>query len=96
MPKYRITEKAGRFVAGHRNTGAGTVLDIPAVAAEYEITLGTLVPHDLTPPTVEAAAEEPGLQSPGPELPDTDEGTADSTPHEPEAPAAAGKRRRRK
>lgn len=44
MAKYLITEKAGRFVAGHRNTGVGTVLELPPVAAEYELTLGTLRP----------------------------------------------------
>lgn len=42
MAKYLITEKAGRFVAGHRNTGVGTVLELPPLAAEYELTLGTL------------------------------------------------------
>lgn len=44
MAKYLITEKAGRFVAGHRNTGVGTVLELPPLAAEYELTLGTLRP----------------------------------------------------
>lgn len=43
MAKYLITEKAGRFVAGHRNTGVGTVLELLPHAAEYELTLGTLV-----------------------------------------------------
>jgi hypothetical protein len=44
MAKYLITEKAGTFVAGHRNTGVGTVLELPPLAAEYELTLGTLRP----------------------------------------------------
>lgn len=44
MAQYIITEKAGTFVAGHRNTGVGTMLDLPPVAAEYELTLGTLRP----------------------------------------------------
>jgi hypothetical protein len=103
MPKYRITEKAGRFVAGHRNTGVGTVLDIPGVAADYELKLGTLVPHDLVPPAIEATAEDPGLQSPepelpdaGPELPDSDEGLTDSAAPEAEPLAAAVKRKRRR
>lgn len=59
MPKYLITEKAGTFVAGHRNTGVGSTLDLPAVAAEYELTLGTLVPADEAAPAAEQEAPEP-------------------------------------
>ena len=36
MARYLITERAGRFVAGHRNTGVGTALDLPPIAAEHE------------------------------------------------------------
>lgn len=44
MLRYIITEKAGRFVAGHNNPGVGTVLELTDAAAEYELTLGTIVP----------------------------------------------------
>jgi hypothetical protein len=43
MPAYRITEKAGRFVAGRSNTGAGAVLFLTEKEAEYELNLGTIV-----------------------------------------------------
>lgn len=42
MPRYAITEKAGRFVAGQNNTGVGTVLTLTAKQAEHELRLGTL------------------------------------------------------
>jgi hypothetical protein len=64
MARYLITEKAGRFVAGHRNTGVGTLLDLLPLAAEYELRLGTLVPADLPPLQVEVLETEP---APGPE-----------------------------
>ncbi len=40
---FRITEKAGRFVAGRNNTGAGTPLLLSRREAAYEVSLGTLV-----------------------------------------------------
>ncbi len=43
MPRYAITEKAGRFVAAHRNTGVGTILDLTERQAEHELRLGTLI-----------------------------------------------------
>jgi hypothetical protein len=43
MPRYIITERAGRFVAGHTNTGVGTVLELTDRAAAHELRLGTLV-----------------------------------------------------
>lgn len=56
MPRYAITERAGPFVAGHRNTGVGTVLDLTERQAEHELRLGTLVRlHQLH----ESAAVEP-------------------------------------
>lgn len=82
MPKYRITEKAGRFVAGHRNTGVGTELDLLPHAAEYEINLGTLVPADEPEP---ADLAEPQAGSPG-----EPEGAAAA-----ETSAGGGKRKRR-
>jgi hypothetical protein len=55
MPRYAITEKAGRFVAGQTNNGAGTVLELTEKQAEHEVRLGTLVPLDVE--TAEEAAE---------------------------------------
>lgn len=48
MPRYAITSKAGRFVAGHNNTGVGSPLILSEKAAAYELSLGTieLVPTD--------------------------------------------------
>jgi hypothetical protein len=43
MPCYAITERAGPFVAAHRNTGVGTVLELTERQAEHELRLGTLV-----------------------------------------------------
>lgn len=48
MPRYAITEKAGPFVAAHRNTGVGTVLELNEHQAEHELRLGTLMPLDQT------------------------------------------------
>jgi hypothetical protein len=44
MPRYAITERAGPFVAAHRNTGVGNVLELTERQAEHELRLGTLVP----------------------------------------------------
>jgi hypothetical protein len=108
MARYLITEKAGRFVAGHRNTGVGTALELPPFAAAHELRLGTLVPADLAMPAIEAVADEPvadepvapppepQLPDPEPEAQDSEEAVQDSAPEEPEAPAAAGKRKRRR
>lgn len=48
MPRYAITEKAGPFVAAHRNTGVGTILELTECQAEHELRLGTLMPLDRT------------------------------------------------
>ena len=50
MPRYAITERAGRFVAGHTNTGVGTVLTLTEKQAEHELRLGTLVRVDQPKP----------------------------------------------
>lgn len=60
MPRYAITSKAGPFVAGYNNVGAGTVLLLSEAQAQYEVALGTLV---LVP---DEAAPEP---EPAPALP---------------------------
>lgn len=57
MPEYRITEKAGRFVAGRNNNGAGTSLFLSEKEAEYELTLGTIVPATEAEPEVEAGQD---------------------------------------
>ena len=49
MPRYAITEKAGRFVAAHRNTGVGMVLELTEKQAEHELRLGSLVALDTSP-----------------------------------------------
>ena len=60
MPRYAITERAGPFVAGFRNPGVGTVLELTERQAEHELRLGTLTALDVTvvaPPTVEDAGD---------------------------------------
>ena len=59
MPRYAITERAGPFVAAHRNTGVGTVLDLTERQAEHELRLGTLTALDVTVVTP-VATEDPG------------------------------------
>jgi hypothetical protein len=61
MPRYAITERAGPFVAGIRNTGVGTVLDLTERQAEHELRLGTLV---RLPEPGESVASEPRVQPP--------------------------------
>ena len=60
MPRYAITEKAGRFVAGRNNTGVGTVLELTPAEAQYELTLGTLA---LEEAPVESAAGAPEAET---------------------------------
>ena len=67
MPRYAITERAGPFVAGIRNTGVGTVLELTERQAEHELRLGTLV--CLPEPQESAAAEarvDPAPVTPAP------------------------------
>lgn len=49
MPRYAITETAGRFVAGQTNTGVGTVLELTEKQAEHEVRLGSLRALDVKP-----------------------------------------------
>jgi hypothetical protein len=77
MPRYAITETAGRFVAGTNNTGVGTVLTLTEKQAEHEVRLGTLrlldganpEPIDPTPtdPTQMASKEPTELHEGEPE-----------------------------
>ena len=58
MPRYAITERADPFVAGIRNTGVGTVLELTERQAEHELRLGTLTALDVVAITP-AATEDP-------------------------------------
>ena len=56
MPRYAITETAGRFVAGQTNTGVGTILTLTEKQAEHEVRLGSLRALDAKPTKSEKAA----------------------------------------
>lgn len=43
MPRYVITEKAGRIVAGQRNSGVGTELNLTEQQAKAGVREGTLI-----------------------------------------------------
>jgi hypothetical protein len=66
MPRYAITETAGRFVAGTNNTGVGTVLTLTEKQAEHEVRLGTLrlldgakrEPKEVTEPSLAPPIED--------------------------------------
>ncbi len=91
MPRYAITERAGPFVAAHRNTGVGTVLDVTERQAAHELRLGTLV--RLTEPYGGAVIEpqvDPPVDAPAHPEPST-------TPvgeQEADAPAPSRKQKR--
>jgi hypothetical protein len=57
MPRYAITETAGRFVAGTNNTGVGTVLTLTEKQAEHEVRLGTLRLLDVNTDAPERTAD---------------------------------------
>lgn len=63
MPRYAITEKAGRMVAGTNNIGVGAVLNLTEKQAAHELRLGSLRlldvqrPDDM--PSKTAASPEP-------------------------------------
>lgn len=59
MPRYAITERAGPFVAAHRNTGVGTVLILSERQAEHELRLGTLTTLDVEVTAASAPEETP-------------------------------------
>lgn len=63
MPRFAITEKAGRFVAGQTNTGVGTVLTLTEKQAEHEVRLGALRPLD--GPKPEPVEQKPEGQTEG-------------------------------
>ena len=91
MPRYAITERAGPFVAGIRNTGVGTVLALTERQAEHELRLGTLV---WLPEPQETAAAEPRVD-PAPVTSATLElSTAPVSEQDTDAPAPSRKQRR--
>jgi hypothetical protein len=67
MPRYAITETAGRFVAGQTNTGVGTVLELTEKQAEHEVRLGALRALDVKPATKAAKPEKAAAKSDAPE-----------------------------
>ena len=70
MPRYAITETAGRFVAGQTNTGVGTVLELTEKQAEHEVRLGSLRALDVKPA---AKATKPAKPTTKPDTPEATE-----------------------
>ena len=64
MPRYAITETAGRFVAGTNNTGVGTVLTLTEKQAEHEVRLGTLRLLDVNTDAPEHTADASTVDKP--------------------------------
>ena len=64
MPRYAITERAGPFVAAHRNTGVGTVLVLSERQAEHELRLGTLTSLAAVAPPATAPEETAERRNP--------------------------------
>ena len=65
MPNYIITQKAGPYVAGLRNTGVGTRLSLSERAAEHELRLGTLIEEnaDVLAPRAQSRPSTPSTKS---------------------------------
>lgn len=59
MPRFAITEKAGRTVAGHSNTGVGSVIHLSKEAAKADVDAGRLVALDGQPKAKKAAPAAP-------------------------------------
>jgi hypothetical protein len=74
MPRYAITERAGPFVAGFRNSGVGTVLELSERQAAHELRLGTLI--DLSVPPAVTVPLQQDTGSPVLDPPDREEVTA--------------------
>ena len=55
MPTYKITDTAGRDVAGQRSPGAGKLIELSESQAAHPLRLGHLVPNEGE--SVNAAAE---------------------------------------
>lgn len=109
MPRFIITEKAGLYVAGYRNNGVGTALDLTEKQAEHELRLGTLIrSKDEADPAPVAEEDFAPIEDEGEDAPEVGAGEAvepeeaDPAPDAPEpapvadsAPQAAKKGRRR-
>lgn len=69
MPRYVITEKAGRIVAGRRNSGVGTELDLTEQEAKAGVREGTLIlrkdPDAPADGVVKPAPEKPAAKPKG-------------------------------
>ena len=62
MKDYIITERAGPYVAGRRNPGAGTVLSLTQRAAAHDLRVGALqISRPAPEPEAEPAADEPDV-----------------------------------
>lgn len=53
---FEVTEKAGAFVAGMRNPGAGETLQLTEEQARYPLILGELRPPEKKPQEAKPAA----------------------------------------
>ena len=91
MPRYAISERAGPFVAAHRNTGVGTVLELTERQAEHELRLGTLV---RLPEPHENAAAEPRIEVPAVDAAPAELSTAPLSEQEADAPLPSRKPKR--
>ena len=91
MPRYAITERAGPFVAAHRNTGVGTVLELTERQAEHELRLGTLV---RLPEPDGSAYAEPRIDTPAVDAATAELSTASYSQPEADAPVTSRKPRR--
>lgn len=60
MPEYRITKDAGPFVAGRRNTGAGTTMFLTPREAAHDLRVGALEEIRRKAAKKPAADTEPG------------------------------------
>lgn len=67
MPRYAITETAGRFVAGQTNTGVGTILTLTEKQAEHEVRLGSLHALDVKPAAKATKSEKAAAKPDAPE-----------------------------
>ena len=67
MPRYAITETAGRFVAGQTNTGVGSVMELTEKQAEHEVRLGSLRGLDVKPAAKATKSEKAAAKSDAPE-----------------------------
>ena len=70
MPRYAITETAGRFVAGQTNTGVGTILTLTKKQAEHEVRLGSLRALDVKTAAKTTKSEKAAAKSDNPEAKD--------------------------